>query len=585
MRFVVIDAATQPMSARAAAVPLVANRRDQDRLAKWVVVLSLLLLVFGYLPTLRHDYVAPDQWRAFRYGHAPGTPLFRLDACARSVAPYYSRTGRPLLWLSECVEHAGVAKISDFAYLRPIALAIVLVASAYLGTVVAPFVGSLAMGVVAACAFAMAPAYAVMYLQGLTGSAVVICLILAAASFRLVREWFGDGVAAGGGQWRKLVAPLALFLVGCLIYPSWMFLVVGLSLLAASADIRVSRAVAFKRLFATLAFFAFASFLYYAFERLIEVLLEESTRYVPDMGAYSMAMLSTPAAILARVRELLTWFWHMPPLNFDAPPGLLPGALVLFSGYVGWLDYKRSAGRPMASIAVALATLVVGGVVLLASISPWLFSSMDYMATRFVAPWYLFFCVIWALAVRCAVDALPTAVRRFAGAFALLVFLLPVALRQHQLSRLETEVSGLEIQTMRQALGRWLDSKGYEHQRYVLVVRPVALRPILAERMLGDGTSAGENAQLSSAQNPVVVPWMIVALLRERHDHPVGRAVGMSVCVSDQSCVAESLRHPDTVATGVADSVHVIRSSVPPYVINLSLLTSKPVFPVIEAPD
>ena len=558
--------------------------RAQDRVSKCVIALSLLLVVFAYLPTLRHDYVAPDQWRAYRYGLLPGTPLGRLEGCARSVAPYYSRTGRPLLWLSECAEHAAVARISDFAPLRPVALAIVLLATAYLGLVLAPIAGGLAAGIVAACAFALAPAYAVMVLQGLTGSTVVICLMLAAASFNRFRHWLGDTVGEHAAGLRRLIAPLALFFVGCLIYPSWMFLVVGLSLIAVSTDIQRSRATALKRLCGTLLFYALASLLYYLFERSIETVLEESTRYVPDMGAYSMSMLLSAGSIWPRVGDTAKWFWQMPPLNFDAPHGMLVAALGFFSTYVGWQDWRRERSHRPASLLVALATFAVGAVVLFGSISPWLFSSMDYMATRFVVPWYLFFCVVAVGLVRVVVGALLPQARSLGAALAMMLFLLPVSIRQEQLSKLETEVSGLEIQTVRDALDRWFAAKGYETQRYLLVVRPAVLRPLVAERMLGSGTSAGENAQLNSAQNPVVIPWMIIALLRERADHPVGRSVGLQICVFDQDCVRQTLRDPHSVVIGIEDPVHIIKSSVPPYVLNLSQLTSRPIVPQIELP-
>jgi hypothetical protein len=74
---------------------------------------------------------------------------------------------------------------------------------------------------------------------------------------------------------------------------------------------------------------------------------------------------------------------------------------------------------------------------------------------------------------------------------------------------------------------------------------------------------------------------MIIALLRERDDHPVGRTVGVTQCVSDQQCIERALKDPHTVAIGIAD-VHVIRSRENPFVINLSLATSTPIVPVIE---
>ena len=593
MKFVAMETYNLPTTTTAEASMNAATRslslralwRAQHTMSKCVIALCLLLIAFAYWPTLRSDYVAPDQWRTFRYLLLPKSPWYRATTCATTVAPYYSRTGRPLLWLSECAEHAAVAEISDFAYLRPFVLAIVLFTAIYLGAVLAPFVGGLAMGVVATSAFAMSPAYAVMYLQGMTGATVLISLILATASFGRWRDWLLNTGSDGTRKPARLIAPLALFFVGCLIYPSWMFIVVGLSWFAVMADVQIGRTAMLKRLCLTLLFYALTCLLYYLFERLIETVLEESTRYVPDMGIYSMAMLLNPSSIGARVHELATWFCWMPPLNFPAPHGVLLVCLVLFCAYIGWQDRKYNGARPLTSLSVLLATFAVGGVVLLGSISPWLFSSMDYMASRFVAPWYLFFCVVTVAVVRFTLSLPRHRLEGLAAPVALTVFLLPVAIVQNRLSRLETQVSGLEIQTMRTALDHWLDDKGYENQRYLLVVRPVRLRPTFAERLLGDSKYTGENAQLASAQNPVVVPWMANAVLRERLDQPMGRTVGLNICIFDQPCVARTLSDPHNVAIGIEDPVHVIKSSITPYVINLSLITSKPVIPIIEHQD
>jgi hypothetical protein len=555
--------------------------RAQDGLSKIIIALSLLLIVFAYLPTLRHDYVALDQWRAFRYSVVPARALDRIQGCADSNALYYSRTGRPLLWLSECAEHAAITRISDFAVLRPVALAILVAASLYLGTALAPFVGGSALGVVAASAFALSPACAFFYFQGVTGSAVVLCLILAAASFRRFRGWLHERSAALNPALPGLIASAALFFVGCLIYPSWMFLVVSLSLIASSADIQVSRATMLKRLCATLFFFASVALLYYAFEHRIEAVLEESTRAVPNMGAYSMSAQVNSSVILARIKEAGQWFWQMPPLNFDAPHGSLAAALVLFCARIGFRDRGHGNVRPGARVLAAVAIFVAGSVVLVGSIAPWLFSHMDYMATRFAAPWYLFFCAVVVGIISSAAHSLTPKFRRFAPALALLLFLLPVALRQERLSTLETQVSGLEIETMRGALAQWLGAKGYERQRYLLVVQPPLLRPAFAQAILGSGGSAGENARLSSAQSAAVVPWMIVAVLREHDDHPVGRSVNLHGCVFDQSCVDRALRDPFSVVIGLEDSVHVIRTSAAPYVINLSAITARPIIPAV----
>jgi len=561
---------------------ILAQWRAQDRLSKSAIALSLLLVVFAYLPTLTHNYVAPDQWRAFRYSLAPQTPYERLTACERTVAAYYSQTGRPLLWISECLEHAMIAKISDFAYPRPFVLAIVLFSAIYLGALLAPFVGGLAWGVVAASALVVAPGYSFMALQGMTAGMVLIALILAAASFKAFRGWLDNAGAAFRLEWRRLLAPLSLFFVSCLIYPSWSFFVVGLSWIAFGADVQASRTTALKRLGVALLFYFVASLAYYLFERLIELALRGSTGYVPDMLAYEMGMQLNPGTLLERTREVWKWFYRMPPLNFAGPPALLPVALALFCAYIGWQDYRSHRASLLSSVSVALAAVALGCVVLLGSLSPWLFSSMDYMASRFLMPWYLLFCVVSVGVARFAVEMLAPRLRRFAAAFASLVFLLPVAIRQEQLSTLQIETSRVEIESVRASLGQWIDGKGYEKQRYLLFVRPPSLRSPLAERIMGTGPIAGENGEFSSAQNPVVIPWMIIALLRERSDQPLGRTMDLQNCDYEQNCIRRTLKDPRTVVIGIADGVHVIRSSEDPYVINLSMLTSRPFFPVIE---
>jgi hypothetical protein len=570
------------MSLRQPSVALSQIWRTQDALSRCVIALSMLLVVFAYLPTLRQDYVPLDQWRTFRYQILSQSPLARLKACAATIAPYYSRTGRPLLWLPECVEHAAVARTSDFVYLRPLALVIALIACAYLGTVLAPFVGGLAMGVIAASAFAMSPPYAFMYLQGLTGAAVVVCIVLAAASFRLVRAWLDDADGSSKPGRRKLIAALALFFIGCLSYPAWMFAVVPLSLLAAGADIQRSRSAMVKRLCATLAFYAFAALVYFLFERLIETVLQTSTHVVPDMGDYSLSLHATRGELLYRAREAAMQFARMPPLNFEAARGLMPLALGLFCAGIAWNDGLRDRGHLGASLALGLAVFAAGCVILLGSIAPWLLSSVANLATRFILPWYLFFCAAVVAVAGVLVGALAPRLRQVAPVAALLIFVVPVAIRQERLSTLETRVSDLEIQTMRAALAGWLQAKGYERQRYLLVVRPFVLRPPFAELIVGKEDSAGENARLASAQNPAVVAWMIIALLRERQDHPVGRSVGLEWCATDQACVERVLHDQHSVAVAVVDPVHVVRSSAAPYVIDLSSITSRHIVPVIE---
>jgi len=566
------------VSAPTPSVSIIQHWHAQDRLSRYVIALSLFLIVFAYLPTLRSDYVAPDQWRAFRYSVLPQTPYERAAACGHMIPPYYSRTGRPLIWISECVEHAAVARISDFVYLRPFVLAIVLFTAIYLGAVLTPLAGGFSTGVVAASAFVMAPGYSFMVLQGMTGAMVLIAVLLAASSFGQLRDYLTQSVDIRTTRRAGLLAPFSLFFVACLIYPAWAFLVVALTLTTLAVDVKASKGEMLKRFCACILFYLVAALLYYSLERLIEVVLQKATGFALEEPGYSMQMQLAPGAFIERALQAAKRFYVMPPLNFDAPRGCLLAALALFSGYIGWTEWKSRKAGVWAGLALLTTAILLSSVVLLGSISPWLFSRMDRLETRHLIPWYLFSCVCAVGVVRLAATLLPTKLFSASAALALIVFLAPIALMQNRLSTLETTVSELEIQSLRTSLDQWLDRKGYVDRRYLLAVRPLVNRPTVAQSV---GAKAGENAILSSGANWVQISWMINALLRERYDHPIGRSVRLVDCVLDQDCVERTLRDPQAVALGVVDG-RVVRTAEKPYVINFSLLTPQPVLPRIE---
>jgi hypothetical protein len=545
-------------------------------------VISLLLVLFAYLPTLQFDYVTEDQWRAFRYSTKEQTPYDRAKSCVKLIPQFYVLTGRPLVWITECVEHATVAKISDFIYLRPIVLSIVLVTAIYLGAVLAPIVGGLTMGVMAASTLLMAPAYSFMYLQSMPAAMVLISIILAAASFSLLRVRLDQGVTAQGFKIIKLWAPLFLFVSSCLIYPSWAFLVIPLTWIAFGFDYNNSWLRRIKRLSSVLLFYFFAAVFYYIIVKITVFIVLKLTGYIPNLGPYEVAIQLSPSIIWERTLEAAKYFYEMPPSNFDAPQGLLVVVLGLFSANIGWDAYKNKSMHLLVAIAFSVSIFIIGCIVLLASISPWLFSRMDVLATRHLIPWYLFFCAASVGLILSAAKILPQKLCRLAPVFTLIVCVAPIAAVQNKLSFLEVAVSGIEIESMRLRLGEWLDNKGYLNKRYLLVVSPVKERPAFVEELFGGAKNAGENAVLSSSKNPVSIPWMVNALLRERADHPVGKSIEIVDCAFDQGCVNGTLADSTKVALGITNGDAPVQSTENPFVINNSTLTSKPIDPIIE---
>lgn len=553
---------------------------SESSLSKAVVLVSLLLVVIAYLPTLQFDYVTQDQWRAFRYSVMEQTPYDRANACVDTIWKFYVQTGRPLVWMMECVEHAAVAKISDFIYLRPIALSVVVVTALYLGSVLAPIVGGLAMGVLAASAFLMAPAYSFMYLQGLPAGMVLVSVILAAASFGTLNKGIKHAVDIRNFKTTRLATPFFLFVSSCFMYPAWAFLVVTLALAAFCFDEENSLLTKSKYLLFTLSFYVLAAAFYYIFVKISVSILLRLTDYGPDLGNYEVAVQLNPGVIWQRILEAKSYFFTMPPLNFSAPIGLPLLLLGLIAVSTSVSAYKNKKISFFPAIAWAILVLVFGFVIIIASISPWLFSKMDALATRHLIPWYLFYCVVCVGLIN---SVLISSTRKFcelAPVLTMMFILVPVVAVQNKLSFLEVAVSGIEIQSMRSRLAEWLNDKGYLSQRYLLIVPPTKERPAFVEDMLRGTKNAGENAVLSSAKNPVSIPWMVTALLRERNDHPIGKSVELVSCFFDQKCANGVLASGPKVVIGITNGDATIKSIEQPFVINNSTLTSKQITPV-----
>lgn len=557
--------------------------RAQNSLSKWTISFSLFLVLFAYLPTLQSDYVTQDQWRAFRYSTQAQTATDRAKACTNMLPQFYLLTGRPLVWMTECIEHAAVARISDFRLLRPIVLFIVIITVLYLGTILAPLVGGNAMGMFAATAFVMAPAYAFMYFQSMPAAMVLISVVLAVGSFNRLQNALHQAEQGHFAKvkFRDLWAPFFLFILGCLIYPAWAFLVVPLIWIAFGSDSKTPWRLKTKHLFMMLIFYLFAALFYYILVKITVAILLAHTGYVPHLGQYEVKLQMDTSMLWNRLIEVAKYFYEMPPLNFAVPRGILPTLLGLFSANIAWSAYKNKEVKLPTAVALSFVLFVFGCIVLIASISPWLFSRMDSLSTRHLLPWYLFFCAASIGLLTVVGKSLPGRVSQWTPVFALVAYIAPVAAVQNRLSFLEVTVSEIEIENMRLRLDDWLDHRGYLNNRHLLVVRPIMERPAFVERLLKGTGSTGENTVFSSAKNPVSIPWMINALLRERTDHPVGTSIPIVDCEFDQVCANNVPSNDAKVVLSITNGDIPFISAEDPFIINNSLLTSRPVYPSV----
>jgi hypothetical protein len=514
-----------------------------DALTKLLIVVSLLLVLFAYLPTLQFNFLPGDQGRAFRHAEAFSLSN-RLRICANSV-PFFVRSGRPLVWVGECVEQVVVGKISDFTYLRPIALAIVLVSVLYLGKILAPLLGGFGLAVPVASLFAFLPGYAFMYFRGLNGGTVLLSLLPALASFSALNRSLN---ASENIDVRSVSAasvwPLTLFGLACLIYPAWAFVVVILSLLYLGLDTSQPINRRAKRFVACLLVYSIGSILYFAAVKLVIAtnFFRTSALNMGD-GRYELAPVLNPKELVERLIVGAKFIIGEPVFIFNSNHVLLALGLLAFSGCLGYQIGTHDKRRIGSSLFWTIGAFLITLVIMAGSITPWLFSHEPDTAPRFFLIVHLFSIVSIAGAISILARAYAVNTPRLAAFFALI--LVVAAADQSKKSFLEVTVSGIEIDYMRAKLGAWLDNQGYINSRLIVIVLPRTQRPAYIQRLLGD-SDIGTAATWSGDPNHFFE--LALALLRERKDHPVGRSIGLVDCGVDESCVKQNL-------TGVHDKV------------------------------
>lgn len=589
--------------------------REQNTLHKFIIGFSLVLLVVAYLPTLQLNYATQDQWRAFRYSTVETSSKHRAIACASMISSFYTLTGRPLVWVSECIEHAVVNKITDFSYFRPLFLVVVLITALYLAYVLSYLLGNYALGLAAATICLTAPGYSFMYLQGTPALMVLFTIILSSASFDLLRKYLastavptitfrdlftgsntcaesrlvGTAVEAkylnsnrfNKVHVKKLIPPFLLFILSCMIYPVWAFIVLPLCWLHFCFGNK-SLKVKSWRLCYMLVFYFFATICYYIWVKFSSFLVIKLTGVNPDLKGYSVVLQLSPNYIFERIKTTALFFYNLSPLNYSLPKGTFVLVLALFSVQIALSEFRKTQGNRFLLIVYFIFTYLGSSVILIAAISPWLFSPMPPLLIRHVMSWYLFFSVALVGLIQFAVKKLSFKKGQFIMGVALALCVFPVAIVQNKLSFFEAVVSNIEVEHMRMRLNEWLDNKGYVNNRLLLVVLPIRTRPAFLENLYEEHPSLSENFVLTSSQNPVSILWMINALLRERNDHPLGKSMELVDCGFDQHCINDVYSHPNKVALALTMDDKPMKLIEQPFIINNTTLTTQPREPVIR---
>lgn len=429
------------------------------------------------------------------------------------------------------------------------------------------------MGTVAMSLFVFSPGYAFMYFQGLTGAAVLLGIILSAISFSQFNRCLDEEKGVG-----KSLMPAFVFILACLIYPSGALAVIAMALVRFGFDSQRELPQRLMDLFKTLVFYFCVSFVYYVFVKLL-IFFGLREAYNQNIGGREFLAQTNPAILIERAMQVMAELYNISVFNFNTPAGLSFVFIGVFSLLIGGELLSKARKMPLALMG-CLGVFFLSTFVLIISILPWIVSHADGLYSRYLMPWHVFFCACGVGFIWRAANNFPR-VAKFLPFLCVVLLLGPVALMQRHNSSLEIQVFKEEVGMLRSYLKEWVETKGYENHKYVLIVRPKKERPASIESQAAQ-SRLEENAVLASSKNPISIPWMVTAVLRELNDHPVGKSLGMMNCSFSQECVQQYLENSDYVVLGISNGQEPLKTEQKPFIINLSLLTSEKITPIIE---
>lgn len=538
--------------------------QSRDRIS---AALSVFLTGLAFLPSCVGDYATMDQWRAFRYSLRAGSGS-RLEACRQTIRDFYVMTGRPLVWSPECVEHALVTEFDDFSQLRLPMLILTLVAVVSVGWSFNTIIKRTSLAYAGAALVIMTPAFSFMALQGVTAAAVVATIPLSAASFVSLTK-MTDGSRTRKRRTAHCLSAAGFLLVALFIYPAWAFIVVSFSIVSFLLDAEVPWKRRCSNLVSASAFTILIGVLYYLAVR-IWVSSQFTVEMISALGSYEVDANLSGKRLLTRLMTVSDYLWAVPPTNialFGGTSALLITGFVLLK-----ILSLRGTWNPTSVIRIVAAMALSVILLLSLAVAPWLVSGMAVPESRHLLVWAVFFSGILIGWYRIAEDfwrqfGAPLFVLRSLG----VTFLLFTGMIQFQFVRNEVSLSNREFQIYREAIGEWVDRQGWNEERLILVVRPPdatgnvssnARPPHVASalgtiqtRSYGEIPFARGSVWLASADNPVTIPWMITAALREHEDQLPPDLNEYVFCGASELCMSESLRESSGLVFGYVDSL------------------------------
>jgi hypothetical protein len=479
--------------------------------ALWVSF-ALIMVAVAYYPTLVADYVPQDQWRAFTYSLEPGTPGGRYDSCFLGARKYYFFTGRWLSWFGQCAEHAAVSQISDFAPLRVIVLAVVLLSVIAFRRVLKTIFNSPHAATFLAVMIVLLPGYAFMYYQGLTGMTILLALLFSLLSFPFATRALTAEKQGGRKFYLDLGVGGLLFLSACFIYPIFAFAVIPVSFIfsAFRPEPFLWRRVSLCARLCV--FYAVTALIYYITVKSSIAIAEYFGKSIYDLKIYQVNIATDPNELTRKLLRVFHELRIMPLASFLHIPVWLSLAILLGPAGIMFYEGQRLGWGRSGSILAAAVYLIGVLVILVVSVAPWLLSHFPGAPYRHMLPIHFLLILSFGLLITRGFEK----IRRLYGEYiaqqvGLTVMVAIVAVfstNQITLSQRQVIESSIEINHMRFAYREIIANEKFWDLKEIHLIRPKRDRSYnghLNDREFAPATMA----------NPGHILQMTRAVLRE----------------------------------------------------------------------
>lgn len=548
------------------------NTTNHQRGKYTTLFVCFLLLIFTYSATLQYDFAVDDQYRAFRLPES-FTRLDEFNTCVSDALPFYFRSGRPIVWISECVERSFVGTISDFYLFRFLPLISSLLLVYIIGTLYSNFSGC-RIYVLQMCGLflSLLPGYQFFVLLGTNGLMVLFAPILSILStyFYIIRADLSIN---------RYVPSIALYILALYIYPAWALSAVPFSLFLVISHKNNSLTGTVRHSTNAILFYSIGTISYFFSIRLFTALNLFNSSLSQPPAHYDTATFVNPSMIFFKLNLALKYIFLGPVWDVNHI-----GLFILLIGFISLILslYPKISIRiseQMSPIICLLIVLIVAipiyFISIVAPLAPWLLSAMDTLNPRF-------FNFAFSMPVLCTGLLFNNYLtKNKIIIFASLLLMSSMLIITNKVVTLNVLANAVEIDYMRHQISEWIDTGRYSNDRTVVVIPPYANNSDTRPTFMRSLSLYNESYRTGSWSSPTTHYFeLFSALIREKSNHEIDREIRLVNCpLQESNCLFER-RNKDSILFYVLNRADLGRQSlnIPtnPLVLDVSSLTANP---------